>query len=574
MSDLTKAPQGKMPKLDEEQLKSNLQGQLTNRNLTLGTPSEILIDIETESQYAEELAGKIAVLRHNFILNQRASKPHIPKTPNTADSPIEFLYDRFTLLEKVVFGKVHIPDDWRKQELNNLRRTLVESKAEILSYFEEKYGMSHEASLIHEFNIVLDELDYTIANMTSWVQEKHDAPLTFKNASVYSLREPYGIVLIIGSWRNPLISLLKPMISAIAAGNYPVLYPTTRVGRLTQILSSAFKKHLDATKYSVIENEISVEELLKQKFNFVYCTAGLDYCKKVARIAGDRYIPFATDVSGVNIAIIDETVDLNSVIPSLFYSKFTNAGQTPFAPDVVYVSEHIYQDFIYKTRIWFDKTFGTDPLHSKDFSRIFDEEHFKGLQSLMNEQNGGTWETPRLIDEKNRIIGPAIISNAKKDSKLRTSMIRGPIMSVVEFSSLDEVNTVEYERRTAINNVYYFTERRERGKEVIGLYKYSNVYLNDASTQYQNLFLATGSNGDYSYNKLNGRHGFKTFSYARTVQETGDFMLTKKMLPPISRDKYNMINNWKLLQKVKVSHVKLGLIGLGLFAAYKEVTKK
>lgn len=574
MSDLTKAPKTLSHKADEENQKSNLEAMLGARHLAHETPSEILIDAAAESQYAEELAGKIASMRQNFILNQRLSKPHIPKTPNTADTPIEFLYDKFTLFEKVLFGKVHIPDDWRKQELNNLKRSLLESKTDILNYFEEVYGRSHETSIANDFNVIIDELDYTIANMNSWVQEKHDAPLTFKNASVYSLREPYGIVLIIGSWQNPLISLLKPMISAIASGNYPVLYPTPRVGKLTQILTAAFKKHLDPKKHSVIETEIGVEELLKQKFNFVYCSAELEYCKKVARLAGDRYIPFATDVTGVNIAVIDETVDLNSVIPQLVYAKFTNAGQTPFAPDVVYVSEHIYQDFIFKLRIWLNNAYGENPFKSKDFSRIFDDDQFKLLKTLLNEQSGGLWESTKLIDETNRLIGPAIISNAKKESKLRTSIIRGPIMPVVTFSSLEDINNVEYERKNEINNIYYFTSKPERGTNIIGLYKNSNVYLNDAATQYHNLFLATGSNGDYSYYKLNGQHGFKTFSYARTVQETGDLLLTKKLLPPISNEKYNQIKMLKLLEKVKVRHVKLGLLGAGVFVAYKELFKK
>lgn len=76
--------------------------------------------------------------------------------------------------------------------------------------------------------------------------------------------QPYGVVLIIGTKRPDLSTILKPLISSIAAGNYNVIKPNVRnsEGETNYLIKRLLKKTLDPKRSIIIEGDIDYSELI------------------------------------------------------------------------------------------------------------------------------------------------------------------------------------------------------------------------------------------------------------------------------------------------------------------------
>jgi aldehyde dehydrogenase (NAD+) len=75
--------------------------------------------------------------------------------------------------------------------------------------------------------MVISELNTALRKIKSWMRpEKVRTNLLNLPSSSRILREPLGVLLIIGPWNYPFQLLINPLIGAIAAGNCVVLKPS------------------------------------------------------------------------------------------------------------------------------------------------------------------------------------------------------------------------------------------------------------------------------------------------------------------------------------------------------------
>ena len=75
--------------------------------------------------------------------------------------------------------------------------------------------------------------------------------------------QPYGVVLVLGSKKSDLSSLLKPLFASIAAGNYTVIKPTERLVRseTDKLVIEILKKTLDPKRSFVVDRETDYDAL-------------------------------------------------------------------------------------------------------------------------------------------------------------------------------------------------------------------------------------------------------------------------------------------------------------------------
>ena len=115
--------------------------------------------------------------------------------------------------------------EWRIEQLNRLARMLSENASE----FSEALGSDFKTALsekVFEGAALLGLIEATKANLKAWMEPTEVPIPKFLRASGHRgmvYREPYGVTLIMGPFNAPLISLLRPAITALAAGNTCVL---------------------------------------------------------------------------------------------------------------------------------------------------------------------------------------------------------------------------------------------------------------------------------------------------------------------------------------------------------------
>ena len=80
---------------------------------------------------------------------------------------------------------------------------------------------------LSELNNIQEYCQHHIDNLDYYMREiECDPPLIFAPASSHVRYEPLGVALIMGSWNFPYFVTLKPLVSAIAAGNCAVVKPS------------------------------------------------------------------------------------------------------------------------------------------------------------------------------------------------------------------------------------------------------------------------------------------------------------------------------------------------------------
>ena len=78
-----------------------------------------------------------------------------------------------------------------------------------------------------EIGMTLAELSYMLKHIDGWARKRNVlSPIAQFSSDSFTIREPYGVVLIMSPWNYPFMLTIEPLIGAIAAGNCCVVKPS------------------------------------------------------------------------------------------------------------------------------------------------------------------------------------------------------------------------------------------------------------------------------------------------------------------------------------------------------------
>lgn len=114
---------------------------------------------------------------------------------------------------------------------------LKENETALVDALHKDLGKPCFESLFTELGLITNEIAESLEHLEEW--SKPDIPGGVDVAYLFDERivrkEPYGVVLILGPWNFPLLLILHPLISALAAGNAVII----KVGANLRWLSMA-----------------------------------------------------------------------------------------------------------------------------------------------------------------------------------------------------------------------------------------------------------------------------------------------------------------------------------------------
>ena len=119
------------------------------------------------------------------------------------------------------------PYSFRKEQLQKLKVAIVKYESQLYDALFADLKKSPEECWVTELGLVLSELNFIEKNLRRWMEpEKVATNLLNLPSKSKVLKEPLGVVLIIGPWNYPFQLLVNPLLGAIAAGNCAVLKPS------------------------------------------------------------------------------------------------------------------------------------------------------------------------------------------------------------------------------------------------------------------------------------------------------------------------------------------------------------
>jgi aldehyde dehydrogenase (NAD+) len=350
------------------------------------------------------------------------------------------------------------PIDSRLEQLRKLKQAVKNHEQQILAALSADLGKAPFEAYETEIGIVYDEVNFAVKHLRSWTKSKKvSTPIQNLPSRSYILSEPRGIALIIGPWNFPFQLVLVPLIGSIAAGNTSILKPSEVASNTARLINELISQNFPSEFISVFEGgpEIS-QELLKQKFDFIFFTGGTKIGKIVAEHAAKHLTPVLLELGGKSPCIVDQDTNLEVTAKRIAWGKFVNAGQTCIAPDYVLAPSTLYEALLEKLKANVGILFGTDPSKSPDYSRIVSDRHF---DHLVNSIKGNIFIGGQN-DRNSRYISPTIIRDVSIEDEIMSEEIFGPILPVLKYETIDEAIKIVKDRPNPLS-LYLFTNNKQ-----------------------------------------------------------------------------------------------------------------
>lgn len=171
---------------------------------------------------------------------QPQQPPKIDDNPSTVDPALNKVRKYFDT------GKTRTYQ-FRKDQLTALRKGLIELTKDFDEALNKDLGKGTFENWLCELNLLIAECEHAISHLSTWMKdEPRDTPFTIGPGTSYIVREPLGVVAILGSWNYPLVTSISPLISAIAGGNTVLMKPSEFSPHTTMICKRLFARYLDS----------------------------------------------------------------------------------------------------------------------------------------------------------------------------------------------------------------------------------------------------------------------------------------------------------------------------------------
>ncbi|MCX7615637.1 MAG: aldehyde dehydrogenase family protein, partial [Clostridiales bacterium] len=296
---------------------------------------------------------------------------------------------------------------FRVNALIRLRTEILQKEQRIYDALKEDLNKSEFESYMTEIGMVLNELRYAIRHVKKWTKKKTVyTPIAQFHSKSFIMPEPYGVALILSPWNYPFQLTFAPLIGAISSGNCAILKPSAYAPKTSKIISDIVTDCFPPNYITVVlggrqENE----DLLKQRFDFIFFTGGVTVGKLVMEFASKNLTPVCLELGGKSPCIIDKTADLITAAKRIAFGKFLNAGQTCVAPDYLFVHRSVKDELVKNLKKEIENFYGADPLKNENYPKIINEKHYKRLRNLMEDetvliggQAGDQKITPTVLD--------------------------------------------------------------------------------------------------------------------------------------------------------------------------------
>lgn len=433
---------------------------------------------------------------------------------------------------------------FRKQQLDLLLDTINEHTPALLEAFVTDLNKCEYDAVTTEIGLVVQEIKYLKKHLRGLMRPKsaRTSMLNFP-ASGKIIREPYGQVLIMSPWNYPFQLAICPLAGVIASGNTAVVKPSAYTPHVAQVIADMLSVFDPAYITTVLGGREQNQELLNQKFDFIFFTGSKAVGEIVQEKASRHLCPVVLELGGKSPCIVDETANIAKAAKRIVWGKFLNAGQTCIAPDYILVHKSIYDEFISEVIKFTKEFYYTDGKLSDKFMYIVNEKHLSRLQNLIIKEKtvfGGNAE--------GRALEPTIMRDVDYDDAIMQEEIFGPIMPIIKYDDLGKV--IEY-----INShdkplaLYLFTRNKSLARLITSHTSSGGVCLNEVVMHFTEHGLPFGGVGASGMGNYHGKYSFYTFSHAKCVLKKSPNVELNLKYPPYSK------------QKTKLAYIYLGYKG-------------
>ena len=411
------------------------------------------------------------------------------------------------------------PLAFRLAMLERLETQIREQENAILAALRLDLSKSRAEAYMTELALVYGELREARQNLRIWARtERVRGSLASFPAKNYVYREPYGVVLILAPWNYPFYLSIAPLIAAIAAGNCAVVKCSAESVHTSALIRKLLQAVFPASYVYAAAPDTDHEELLRQRYDYIFFTGSPRVGKLVMRAASEHLTPVTLELGGKSPCIVDESADIKLAARRIAWGKFLNAGQTCIAVDYVLVQRRVKAALVQALAAEISRRYPKAE-RQESYPKIINRRHYARLAGLITAEKeviGGA------MNERAEKIAPTLFPEAAFDHPCMQEEIFGPLLPIIAYDEL-ETAVREIKAREKPLACYVFTQNKRRAEALIRKLSFGGGCVNDVLLQIGNHRLPFGGVGNSGMGAYHGRYGFETFSHKKAVVKNTGF---------------------------------------------------
>jgi aldehyde dehydrogenase (NAD+) len=424
------------------------------------------------------------------------------------------------------------PYAFRKEQLKKLRIALLKYETAFHEALYADLKKSPEECWVTETGFLLSEINATLKSFKAWMQpDLVKTNLLNIPSKSFVMKEPLGVVLIIGPWNYPLQLLLTPMVGAIAAGNCCVLKASEFAPATAAVMKQLVEETFAAEYILFTEGDgATVIPQMMNNFSFdhVFYTGSTAVGKIIYKMAAEKLVPVTLELGGKSPCVVEADANINVAAKRIAMTKYSNAGQMCVAPDYVLVHETKKDELVAALKITITKFFGDKAEESYNYSKIINEKQFDRLVNYLAQGNvlhGGRTDKSKLF------IEPTVVDKVNLNAPIMQDEIFGPILPVISFNTKEEALQIIAQHKNPLA-FYVFTSSNAKGKDWLETVAFGGGCVNNASLHLTNHNLPFGGRGFSGTGSYHGKNSFETFTHKKAVMKTPTWFDPAIKYPP------------------------------------------
>ncbi len=425
----------------------------------------------------------------------------------------------------------------RIERIKRIQSWITTHETDIQRAMYDDFRKPSAEVMLGELMAVHAEIKYIIKHLRQWMRpQRLPTPLSLVGTKSHIRHEPKGNVLIIAPWNYAFSLTIKPLVSAIAAGNVVMLKPSEMTPNTSALIRTMIAELFPADEVTVFEGDADVSTaLLELPFNHIFFTGSPAVGRIVMAAAAKHLASVTLELGGKSPAIIDETADIKETAGRLAWGKCLNNGQTCIAPDYLLVHQSVKEPLLQAMRETLMGMYSPDgrPIEQSDsYARIVNSKHFRRVKGLLDDavQKGATVTFGGKTNEADNFMEPTLLENVTDDMRVMQEEIFGPVLPVVTYNHIDEALRTVNSREKPLA-LYIHSRSRQQTQYILDRTSAGDTVVNDTLLQFGNVELPFGGVNNSGLGKSNGFFSFQEFSNQRGVMQR-EFGTMKFIYPP------------------------------------------
>ena len=285
-------------------------------------------------------------------------------------------------------------------------------------------------------------------------------PSELQDKFAMSVRAPIGVVGLITPWNFPVAIATWKSFPAMVAGNTFVWKPATETPMMAYEMALIFEQvGLPAGVANIVfgaGSTVGTALIEHPDVRVISFTGSTETGRHVAETGGRHLKKVSLEMGGKNAVIVMDDADIDLAVEGILWSAFGTAGQRCTACSRVIVHKDVKKELEEKLVAAMQGLSIGDGLdESVKIGPVINQKAIEKIHSYVGigQQEGAKLLAGgKILTDGDLAVGhyyePTLFTDVKWDSRLAQEEIFGPVVSLIEISSLDEAievnNSVKY----------------------------------------------------------------------------------------------------------------------------------